>query len=106
MRFAIRLRANRYSVPAALYQALQTGLPIAAIIAATAPVWGMSWYFDTENWASGVWNSWAESRGDSWREAMVRAGMAQGARGGGGRLEAAQAGGARGWCRRGGTGGR
>jgi len=77
MRFAIRLRANRYSVPAALYQALQTGLPIAAIIAATVPVWGMSWYFDSENWASGVWNSWAESRTDTWREAMVRAVMAR-----------------------------
>jgi len=37
------------------------------------PVWGMSWYFDTENWASGAWNSWAESRTDTWREAMVRA---------------------------------
>src|SRR5262245_16446287 len=73
MRFAIRLRANRYSVPAALYQALQTGLPIAAVIAATAPVWGMSWYFDTENWAAGMYNSWAESRTDVWREAMVRA---------------------------------
>jgi uncharacterized membrane protein HdeD (DUF308 family) len=73
LRFAIRLRGSRYSVPAALYQALQTGLPIAAIIAATVPVWGMSWYFDSENWASGVWNSWAESRTDNWREAMVRA---------------------------------
>ena len=33
----------------------------------------MSWYFDTENWAAGIWNSWAEERTDSWREAMVRA---------------------------------
>jgi 3',5'-cyclic AMP phosphodiesterase CpdA len=30
----------------------------------------MSWYFDTENWAAGIWNSWAEHRTDSWREAM------------------------------------
>ena len=35
MRFAIRMRAGRYSVPTALNQALQTGLPIAAIITAT-----------------------------------------------------------------------
>ena len=37
-------------------------LPFAAILAATVPIWGMSWYFDTENWAAGMWNSWAESR--------------------------------------------
>ena len=49
------------------------GLPVAAIIAATAPVFGMSWYFDTENWAAGVWNSWAEARTDTWRAAMVEA---------------------------------
>ena len=73
LRLAIRARAARFSVPKALGLGLQNGLPIAAIIAATVPVWGMSWYFDTENWAAGMWNSWAESRTDTWREAMVRA---------------------------------
>ena len=33
----------------------------------------MSWYFDTENWAAGVWDSWAEARTDTWREAMIEA---------------------------------
>jgi hypothetical protein len=70
------MRAGRYSLPTALLQGLQTGLPFAAILAATVPVWGMSWYFDTENWAAGMWNSWAESRTDTWREAMVRAVLA------------------------------
>ena len=37
----------------------------------------MSWYFDTENWAAGIWNSWAEARTDTWREAMVRAVLAR-----------------------------
>ena len=74
---AFRLRELRYSVPATLNRGLQRGLPFAAIIAATAPVWGMSWYFDTENWAAGIWNSWAESRADTWRESMVRAVLAQ-----------------------------
>jgi hypothetical protein len=69
----VHLRGARYSNRAAFSRALQIGLPFAAIIAATVPVWGMSWYFDTENWASGAWNSWAESRTDQWREAMVRA---------------------------------
>ena len=73
---AIRMRELRYSVPATLNHGLQRGLPIAAILAATVPVWGMSWYFDTENWAAGMWNSWAESRTDTWREAMVRAVLA------------------------------
>ena len=73
---AIRMRQLRYSVPPALNRGLQIGLPLAAIIAATVPVWGMSWYFDTENWAAGIWNSWAEERTDTWREAMVRAVLA------------------------------
>jgi len=71
--FAIRMRACRFSVPATLGRGLQIGLPLAAILAATVPVWGMSWYFDTENWAAGIWNSWAASRTDTWREAMVHA---------------------------------
>jgi uncharacterized membrane protein HdeD (DUF308 family) len=78
--FAIRMRAARFSIPAALNHALQSGLPFAAILAATVPVWGMSWYFDTENWAAGMWNSWAESRTDEWRAAMVRAVLSDGTR--------------------------
>lgn len=73
LRFAMRLLQARYSAPLAISRGLQIGLPVAAIIAATVPVWGMSWYFDTENWAAGMWNSWAEERTDTWREAMVKA---------------------------------
>ena len=72
LRIGIRLREMRYSLPAALKRSLASGLPVAAVVAATVPIWGMSWFFDTENWASGLWNSWAESRTDSWRAAMVR----------------------------------
>lgn len=73
IRQVIRLRLARCSFFNALSRGLQTGLPLAAIIAATAPMWGMSWYFDTENWAAGIWNSWAEHRTDTWRVAMVEA---------------------------------
>ncbi len=73
LRFAVRLRLARYSAPTALRRGLRIGLPASAVIAATVPVWGMSWYFDTENWAAGMWNSWAEARTDTWREAMVHA---------------------------------
>ncbi|MFO0977487.1 MAG: metallophosphoesterase [Planctomycetaceae bacterium] len=73
IRLAVRLRLARCSYAAAISRALQMGLPFAAILAATTPVWGMSWYFDTENWAAGIWNSWAEQRTDTWREAMAEA---------------------------------
>src|SRR4029077_10245514 len=73
LRMAVQLREARFSIAAALWRSLAVGVPIAAIIAATVPVWGMSWFFDTENWASGIWNSWAEARTDQWREAMERA---------------------------------
>ena len=79
LRLAVRLRAARFSIPSALWQSLAAGIPIAAIVAATVPVWGMSWYFDTENWASGLYSSWAEARTDRWRETMVRAVPAAGA---------------------------
>jgi 3',5'-cyclic AMP phosphodiesterase CpdA len=73
MRTSLRLRQARYSLTNASGRALQWGLPLAAIIAATVPVWGISWYFDTENWAAGVWNEWAANRCEVWREAMVQA---------------------------------
>jgi uncharacterized membrane protein HdeD (DUF308 family)/3',5'-cyclic AMP phosphodiesterase CpdA len=73
LRFSVRLRKASYSLRTAINRGLQIGLPFAAILAATTPMWGMSWYFDTENWAAGIWNSWAEARTDAWREAMVRA---------------------------------
>ena len=78
MRFAIRLRAARYSLRSAFERGLQIGLPLTAVIVASVPIWGMSWYFDTENWAAGIWNSWAASRTDTWRAAMVRAVVASG----------------------------
>ncbi len=72
LRRQIRLQQAQFSARLALSRGLQIGLPLAAIIVATVPVWGMSWYFDTENWAAGVWNSWAAERTDTWREAMAR----------------------------------
>lgn len=73
LRQRIRIRLARCSYFNTVSRAMQIGLPAAAILAATVPVWGMSWYFDTENWAAGIWNSWAEHRTDTWREAMALA---------------------------------
>jgi 3',5'-cyclic AMP phosphodiesterase CpdA/uncharacterized membrane protein HdeD (DUF308 family) len=73
LRLSIRSRQVRYSIPFALERGLQAGLPIVAVFVATVPIWGMSWYFDSENWAAGIYNSWAEQRTDVWRQEMVRA---------------------------------
>lgn len=67
----IRLRKASYSFPVAIRTGLKSGLPWAALLAAIMPVLGMSWYFDTENWASGVWDSWAAERTDLWWENMA-----------------------------------
>jgi 3',5'-cyclic AMP phosphodiesterase CpdA/uncharacterized membrane protein HdeD (DUF308 family) len=73
LRLSIRARQGRYSLPFATERALGAALPVVAVFVATVPIWGMSWYFDTENWAAEIYNSWAEQRTDTWRTEMVRA---------------------------------
>jgi hypothetical protein len=72
LRLEIRLKKVRYSLPIALRAGLKVGLPWSTLLVAIIPVLGMSWYFDTENWASGVWDSWAATRSDHWRIAMTK----------------------------------
>jgi 3',5'-cyclic AMP phosphodiesterase CpdA len=60
-------------LPFVAERALGASLPVVAVFVATVPIWGMSWYFDTENWAAEIYNSWAEQRTDTWRAEMVRA---------------------------------
>ena len=57
----------------AVRRGLQIGLPVTAVLIALNPIWGFSWYFNTENWATEVWARWAEHRTDTWREQMVQA---------------------------------
>ena len=73
IRLSISMRKSSYSLTTALRNGLKIGLPFAALLAAIMPVLGMSWYFDTENWASGIWDGYAGSRTEAWREAMVAA---------------------------------
>jgi len=74
---SIRIRAEvrfikvGYSMATAIRTGLKFGLPWAALLVAVMPVLGMSWYFDTENWASGIWDKWAANRADHWRMAMI-----------------------------------
>ncbi len=73
MRRSISIRKSGYSYINAFRNGLKIGLPFSALLAAIIPVLGMSWYFDTENWASGVWDGYASSRAEVWREAMTKA---------------------------------
>jgi 3',5'-cyclic AMP phosphodiesterase CpdA/uncharacterized membrane protein HdeD (DUF308 family) len=75
-RIWIRFDQMRDSLPFAFERALQMGLPVVAVAVATVPIWGMSWYFNSENWAAAIYNSWAEHRTDTWRVAMTRAVLA------------------------------
>lgn len=54
-------------------QMIRAGLPITAVLIAVHPVWGFSWYFNSENWATAAWQKIAESRVDVWRDAMIAA---------------------------------
>jgi len=73
IRMSISIRKSGYSFVNAFRNGLKIGLPFSALLAAIIPVLGMSWYFDTENWASGVWDGYASTRAEVWREAMIRA---------------------------------
>ncbi|MGE3808477.1 MAG: metallophosphoesterase, partial [Gemmataceae bacterium] len=73
MRYALHARNARGSPTAALGWGLQVGLPLTAILIAINPIWGISWYFNTENWVAGAWEMWAEQRTDDWRMEMVKA---------------------------------
>ncbi len=72
-RFAWQLQRCRRSPMAALRRGLHIGLPLTAVLIALNPIWGLTWYFNTENWATGAWEKWADYRVDAWREHMQRA---------------------------------
>lgn len=57
----------------AVRQLIRAGLPLTAVLIAVHPIWGFSWYFNSENWATAAWQKIVETRVDEWREAMVDA---------------------------------
>lgn len=71
--FSMWLRKARSSLTAALALALRLGLPVTALFVAINPIWGFSWYFNTESWASGVYQKMTKLRVESWRARMVDA---------------------------------
>lgn len=60
----------------AVRQLIRAGLPITAVLIAVHPIWGFSWYFNSENWATAAWQKVAETRVDEWRGAMIDAAVA------------------------------
>lgn len=73
MRAAVGRQQARGSATAALGWGLQRGLPYIAVLIAVTPLWGVSWFFNTETWVAGAWEVWAEHRTDTWRESMIAA---------------------------------
>lgn len=71
LRFSRRVASMRFSPRNALRWGLQVGLPLTAILIAVNPIWGFSWFFNSESWATAVWDHWAAARTDTWREQMV-----------------------------------
>ncbi len=77
LRFARRFAQLRRSPWAAVRWGMQVGLPATAVLIAITPMWGISWFFNSESWATGVWDRWAEVRTDTWRENMIAAVQAE-----------------------------
>jgi len=72
MRLALEMREFRQSPNFALWRVLRIGLPLTAILIAVNSIWGFSWYFNSENWASGVWQEITKERVDPWRKRMIQ----------------------------------
>ena len=71
MKFSLEMSQLRASLNYAFWQVLRLGLPLTAILIAVNSIWGFSWYFNSENWASGVWQRITEKRVDVWRERTI-----------------------------------
>lgn len=71
LRFALEMQELRYSLNFAFWRTLRIGLPLTAIFIAVNSIWGFSWYFNSENWAAGVWQEITKERVDVWRRTMA-----------------------------------
>ncbi len=71
--FDLRLGEARTSFRAALILVLGLGLPITAFFVAFNPAWGFTWYFNTESWATGVYQKLTETRDKLYRKQKRRA---------------------------------
>src|SRR5262249_58208564 len=58
---------------ARLVAVLPLALPVTAFFVAFNPIWGFTWYFNTESWAIGVYQKMTQLRVDPWRVKMIDA---------------------------------
>ena len=70
-RFSHELLTMRYSLNYTFWRLLRFGLPATAVLVAVNTVWGFSWYFNSENWASAVYQEITKGRVDVWRKRMT-----------------------------------
>ena len=75
MRRSVARDLENNTLHGAVRQLIRAGLPITAVLIAVHPIWGFSWYFNSENWATAAWQKIAQSRVDHWREAMIDAAL-------------------------------
>lgn len=68
LRFSLAVRNARYSANFALWRLMSLGIPVVAVLIAINSIWGFSWYFNSENWASAVWQEITKTRIDAWRQ--------------------------------------
>ena len=52
---------------------LRLGLPLTAFVVAFNPIWGFTWYLNTESWVTGIYQKLTELRVDPWRIGMIDA---------------------------------
>ena len=71
--FAASVWSARVSLKSAANLVLRLGLPFAVLFVAVNPIWGFTWYFNTESWASGMYQKMTALRVDKWRASMVDA---------------------------------
>lgn len=71
MRFSHELLTMRYSLNYTFWRLLRFGLPATAVLVAVNTVWGFSWYFNSENWASAVYQEITKGRVNVWRKRMA-----------------------------------
>ena len=69
----MRLREGRVYARNDLLLLLRLGLPLTAFVVAFNPIWGFTWYLNTESWVTGIYQKLTEFRVDPWRLGMIDA---------------------------------
>jgi uncharacterized membrane protein HdeD (DUF308 family)/3',5'-cyclic AMP phosphodiesterase CpdA len=71
--FSMRLREAQATLASTLLLLLRLGLPLTAFVVAFNPIWGFTWYLNTESWVTGIYQKLTELRVDPWRVGMIDA---------------------------------